>query len=280
MKTTSRGTTAGPWGPGHSVADRSQSCGSGYRARPADSPLFQADLCEPRPHHHATRGRCARHEDVRHPPLAGMSTSGRSSTTASPRWFRVEHFLQANRWHRPEPPDEPGSTGLGRTARCAAATPGGARRACARRTALRARPPRQVPLRFARLVDQPGSLGDETQRRDGPPTRPEPSASAPDAPTSPVVARRRRRDRDRRRRVLRYHGRDRSQRAVWLHRYPYGDVARSGRRGQRRGGALRTPDDCWRTTPSTDDADRDPDGPLRDIADVDSSAAAWSCAAT
>jgi len=34
-------------------------------------------------------------------------------------------------------------------------------------------------------------------------------------------------------------------------------------------GDLRTPDDCWRTTPSTDDAHRDPDGPRREIAKVD-----------
>jgi hypothetical protein len=55
----------------------------------------------------------------------------------------------------------------------------------------------------------------------------------------------------------------------WLHRYPYGDLRALADAVNTDAGPLRTPDDCWRTTPSTDDARRDPDGPLREIAKVD-----------
>jgi hypothetical protein len=55
----------------------------------------------------------------------------------------------------------------------------------------------------------------------------------------------------------------------WMHRYPYGDLSDLATRVNAEAGDLRTPDDCWRTLPSTDDAKRDPDGPLRDIAKVD-----------
>lgn len=55
----------------------------------------------------------------------------------------------------------------------------------------------------------------------------------------------------------------------WLHRYPYGELRTLANAVNADAGALRTPDDCWRTTPTTDDAHRDPEGPLRDIAEVD-----------
>jgi hypothetical protein len=55
----------------------------------------------------------------------------------------------------------------------------------------------------------------------------------------------------------------------WLHRYPYRDLGRLADTINAEAGELRTPDDCWRTTPSTDDATRDPAGPLREIAKVD-----------
>lgn len=55
----------------------------------------------------------------------------------------------------------------------------------------------------------------------------------------------------------------------WLRRYPYGDLGNLATSVNADAGDLRTPDDCWRTTPSKDDAKRDPNGPLRDIAKVD-----------
>ena len=39
----------------------------------------------------------------------------------------------------------------------------------------------------------------------------------------------------------------------WLHRYPYRDLGRLADTINAEAGELRTPDDCWRTTPSTDD---------------------------
>lgn len=55
----------------------------------------------------------------------------------------------------------------------------------------------------------------------------------------------------------------------WMHRYSYGELDDLADRVNAEAGDLRTPDDCWRTLPSRDDAKRDPNGPLRDIAKVD-----------
>jgi hypothetical protein len=55
----------------------------------------------------------------------------------------------------------------------------------------------------------------------------------------------------------------------WMRRYPYADLRELAGRVNGDAGDLRTPDDCWRTTPSKDGIERDESGPLRDIARVD-----------
>lgn len=55
----------------------------------------------------------------------------------------------------------------------------------------------------------------------------------------------------------------------WMRRYPYADLGQLADRVSAEAGDLRTPDDCWRTLSAKDDAERNPDGPLRDIARVD-----------
>lgn len=55
----------------------------------------------------------------------------------------------------------------------------------------------------------------------------------------------------------------------WLHRYKYRELGDLAAAVNADAGDLRTPDDCWRTTPSKDDAKRDPNGPLREIARTD-----------
>jgi hypothetical protein len=56
----------------------------------------------------------------------------------------------------------------------------------------------------------------------------------------------------------------------WAKRYPYGELSDLAARVNAEAGDLRTPDDCWRTLTDEDDgAERDPAGPLRDIAKVD-----------
>ena len=55
----------------------------------------------------------------------------------------------------------------------------------------------------------------------------------------------------------------------WLHRYKYSELDDLASVVNTTAGDLRTADDCWRTTPSTKDAKRDPSGPLRDIARTD-----------
>jgi hypothetical protein len=55
----------------------------------------------------------------------------------------------------------------------------------------------------------------------------------------------------------------------WMRRYPQTDLRDLAARINDDAGALRTPDDCWRMTSSKDGVERDPSGPLRDIARVD-----------
>jgi hypothetical protein len=55
----------------------------------------------------------------------------------------------------------------------------------------------------------------------------------------------------------------------WLERYKYSELSDLAAAVNAEAGDLRTADDCWRTVPSKDDAKRDPNGPLRDIARVD-----------
>jgi hypothetical protein len=55
----------------------------------------------------------------------------------------------------------------------------------------------------------------------------------------------------------------------WLHRYQYSELGDLAAAINADAGDLRTPDDCWRTSPSTDGAKRDPNGPLREIARTD-----------
>jgi hypothetical protein len=55
----------------------------------------------------------------------------------------------------------------------------------------------------------------------------------------------------------------------WMRRYPYSELRDLAARVNQEAGDLRTPDDCWRTTPSKDGLKRDEGGPLRDIARVD-----------
>jgi hypothetical protein len=56
---------------------------------------------------------------------------------------------------------------------------------------------------------------------------------------------------------------------AWMHRYRYSELSNLATTVNASAGPLRTPDDCWRTTPSKGDSKRDPDGPLRTIARVD-----------
>jgi hypothetical protein len=55
----------------------------------------------------------------------------------------------------------------------------------------------------------------------------------------------------------------------WMQRYQYSELSDLAALVNDGAGALRTADDCWRTTPSKGDSKRNPDGPLRDIAKVD-----------
>ncbi len=55
----------------------------------------------------------------------------------------------------------------------------------------------------------------------------------------------------------------------WTHRYKYSELGHLAAAVNNDAGDLRTADDCWRTTPSKDDAKRDPNGPLREIARTD-----------
>lgn len=55
----------------------------------------------------------------------------------------------------------------------------------------------------------------------------------------------------------------------WMERYKYSELRSLAGAVNTEAGDLRTADDCWRTVPSKDDAKRDPNGPLRDIAKVD-----------
>ena len=56
---------------------------------------------------------------------------------------------------------------------------------------------------------------------------------------------------------------------AWMHRYQYSELGDLAAAINANAGDLRTADDCWRTTPSKDDAKRDPTGPLREIARTD-----------
>jgi hypothetical protein len=55
----------------------------------------------------------------------------------------------------------------------------------------------------------------------------------------------------------------------WMRRYPYADLHDLAGRIDAEAGDVRTPDDCWRTTPSRDGVKRNEAGPIREIARVD-----------